>query len=113
MQAIVTVALTLDVPDGTDLDSLYLELPTDQIEVLSLLRDQPVDATVLRKGKRETVKGMKLPDAPASPFPGFPGGLPPNFPNLPKIQPVPLPPPPVPVPNPPGAANARLHAIRI
>jgi hypothetical protein len=46
MRAVITVALTVDVPDGTDLDSLYLDLPTDQIEVLRLQDDEPVDATI-------------------------------------------------------------------
>ena len=36
MHVILTVALTVDVPEGTDLENLYLGLPTDQIEVFSL-----------------------------------------------------------------------------
>src|SRR5262249_44874376 len=48
-------------------------------------KDTPVDAVVLRKGKRETVKGLKLGDVPANPF----GNLP-NVPNLPNIQIQPL-----------------------
>jgi hypothetical protein len=36
--------------------------------------DTPVDAVVIRKGKKETIKGLKLPEAPAGGFPGFPGG---------------------------------------
>jgi hypothetical protein len=38
----------------------------------------PVDAVVLRKGKKETVKGLSLPEAPAEPRfrrPGAPGGF--------------------------------------
>jgi hypothetical protein len=46
VRAVITVAITVDVPDGTDLRSLYLDLPTDQIEVLSLRHDGPVGATV-------------------------------------------------------------------
>jgi membrane-associated protease RseP (regulator of RpoE activity) len=42
-------------------------------------KDSPVDAVVLRKGKRQTVKGLKLGDVPAAPaplggLPGLPGG---------------------------------------
>ena len=36
MQVILTLALTVDVPEGTDLESLSLGLPTDQIEGFSL-----------------------------------------------------------------------------
>ena len=36
MQVILTLALTVDVPEGTDLENLYLGLPTDQIEGFSL-----------------------------------------------------------------------------
>jgi hypothetical protein len=50
--------------------------------------DAPVDAVVLRKGKRESVKGMTLPEVKED-APGL-GGFP-NFPNLPAnlIPPVP------------------------
>jgi hypothetical protein len=43
--------------------------------------DKAVDAVVMRKGKKETIKGLKLPEAKAvKPQPGlFPGG----FPRLP------------------------------
>ena len=45
-----------------------------------------VDAVVLRKGKRETVKDVTLPEVPKDAFaPGFPRRLP-NLPNLPNIQ---------------------------
>ena len=50
--------------------------------------DTPVDAVVLRKGRKETVKGLSLPEAKAA-APGLPGFnpaapvLPPGFPNLP------------------------------
>jgi hypothetical protein len=46
MQVVITVALAVDVPEGTDLDCLYLDLPAEQVEVLSLNDDQPVPATV-------------------------------------------------------------------
>jgi hypothetical protein len=36
MQVILTVALTVDVPKGPELESLSLGLPTDQIEGFSL-----------------------------------------------------------------------------
>jgi hypothetical protein len=41
-------------------------------------KDTPVDAVVLRKGKKETIKGIKLGDVPANnnPFGGFGPGLP-------------------------------------
>jgi hypothetical protein len=46
MQVVITVALTVEVPEGTDLGSPYLDLPTEHIEVLSLNDDRPVGATV-------------------------------------------------------------------
>jgi hypothetical protein len=46
MQVVITVALTVEVPEGTDVGSLYLDLPTDQIGVYSLNDDRPVGATV-------------------------------------------------------------------
>jgi hypothetical protein len=46
MQAVITVAITVEVPEGTALGSLYLDLPTDRIKVLSLDGDRPVAATV-------------------------------------------------------------------
>jgi hypothetical protein len=46
MRAVITLALTVDVPDGTELARLYLDLPTEQVEVLSLESDQPVDAII-------------------------------------------------------------------
>jgi hypothetical protein len=54
-----------------------------------------VDVVVLRKGKRQTIKGVTLPDPPPAArvrFPGIPGGLP-NLP-VPNIAP--------PLPNVPG-----------
>jgi hypothetical protein len=62
--------------------------------------DEAVDAVVLRKGKKETVKGLKLPEAKAeAPGAFFPGG-PPNF----NVQPPPLPPVPPIGFNPGGVA---------
>jgi hypothetical protein len=46
MRAVIKVAITVDVSDDTDLGGLYLGLPTEQIEVLSLRHDEPVGATV-------------------------------------------------------------------
>ena len=46
MQAVITVAIAVEVPPGTDLGSLFLDLPTEQIKVLSLADDRPVEATV-------------------------------------------------------------------
>jgi membrane-associated protease RseP (regulator of RpoE activity) len=50
-------------------------------------KDMPVDAVVMRKGKRETVKGLKLGEVPpaAAPFGGFGGNLP-AMPALPPLQ---------------------------
>ncbi len=64
-------------------------VPDDVLEFKKTLKDvkadTPVDAVVLRKGKKETVKGLKLPEAkaekPAQPnFPGVP-----NVPNVPGV----------------------------
>ena len=46
MKVVITVGITVDVPENTDLESLYLGLPTEEIEILTLHHDQPVDATV-------------------------------------------------------------------
>jgi hypothetical protein len=87
---------------GMKTHDILLELngkpvPSDPQEMAKLVReikpDTPVDALVLRKGRKETLKGLKLPEAkaverPALPeangFPGLPGadGLPGLFPNL-------------------------------
>jgi beta-lactamase regulating signal transducer with metallopeptidase domain len=63
-------------------------------ELQTMKSDKGVDAVVLRRGKRETVKGLKLPEARAA-RPGFEfrGVQPPNFPN------------PAAMPNFPGANN--------
>ena len=62
--------------------------------------DTPVDAVVMRKGKKETIKGLSLPEAKAPAFPGFnpvpnpiinpvPAPLlPPNIPNFPNFPPA-------------------------
>src|SRR5262249_30578655 len=52
--------------------------------------DAAVDAVVLRKGKKETIKGLKLPEAKEPAVPAFPA-------VPPAIAPPPLPAPPVPV----------------
>jgi membrane-associated protease RseP (regulator of RpoE activity) len=54
--------------------------------------DKPVDVVVLRKGKKETVKGLSLPEAKAAAplFPGINPGALPNFPQpiVPNIPPL-------------------------
>ena len=48
--------------------------------------DTPMDVVVLRKGLKETIKGLSLPEAKAAALPGFnpiAPVFPPNFPNLP------------------------------
>ncbi len=49
--------------------------------------DTPVDATVLRKGRKETVKGIKLPEVKAEepPQPLVPNLFPPALPGLPPL----------------------------
>jgi hypothetical protein len=58
--------------------------------------DTAVDATVLRKGKKESIRGIKLPEVkaaepqPLPPFPPFPVPniqIQPAFPNLPPVLP--------------------------
>jgi membrane-associated protease RseP (regulator of RpoE activity) len=44
--------------------------------------DVPIDVVVLRKGMKQTVKGLSLPQAPAAGAPGF--GPPENLPGLPQ-----------------------------
>ncbi|MFL5240924.1 MAG: M56 family metallopeptidase [Gemmataceae bacterium] len=58
-------------------------------KILSEIKaDTKVDAVVLRKGKKETIKGLSLPEAkaqqPGRAFggPGFPGGVPLDVPNI-------------------------------
>jgi hypothetical protein len=52
-------------------------------------KDTPIDAVILRKGKKETIKGIKLGDIPANnnPFGGF-GRAMPNFQIQPGMFPV-------------------------
>jgi hypothetical protein len=47
MKATMTVTFAVDVPDGTDLAGLYLGIPTDQVEVLSLAGDRPVEGAAV------------------------------------------------------------------
>ncbi len=72
-------------------------VPADPAGVAKLVAgikaDTPVEAVVLRKGKRETLKGLTLPEAKAAApalgsgaFPGLPGG---NFPPVPPPPAVP------------------------
>lgn len=67
--------------------------------------DTAVDAVVLRKGKKETIKGLKLPEAKEEP------GLQGVFPVPPGVAPA-FAPPAVPAPpNPPGFPGAPLAGI--
>src|SRR5262249_44674657 len=53
------------------------------IKVLNdIKKDEAVEAVVIRKGKREAIKGLKLPEAPKNAFPGFPGFDPKGFPGF-------------------------------
>lgn len=56
--------------------------------VQEIKADTPVDAVILRKGKRETIKGIKLPEVKADPTDPLAGGLRPlpAFPPVPAIQ---------------------------
>jgi membrane-associated protease RseP (regulator of RpoE activity) len=72
------------------------EIPEFQKQLEAIKADTPVDVVVLRKGKRETLKGLSLPEAKANAA----------FPNLnlqlPNLQIQPLPPPVVAAPGLPG-----------
>jgi beta-lactamase regulating signal transducer with metallopeptidase domain len=68
---------------GLKVNDILLEIDGKQVStdsnelrkmVHELKSNTPVDALVLRKGKKETVKGISLPDAPAEPRPGLPAG---------------------------------------
>jgi membrane-associated protease RseP (regulator of RpoE activity) len=88
---------------GLKANDILLELdgktvPSKVDEFVKMLNDikpdTPVDATVLRKGKRETVKGIKLPvmKAEEQPRQPFPNPVPniqirPLVPNLPAVLP--------------------------
>ena len=54
--------------------------------VADVKADTPVDAVVLRKGKKQTIKGLSMPEAKPAPFPGGgqfpPFGIPPIPPGL-------------------------------
>jgi membrane-associated protease RseP (regulator of RpoE activity) len=69
-------------------------------KVLSGIKaDTPVDFVVLRKGKKETIKGVKLPEPrPVAEFPAFPA-----LPDL--VPPIVGDPDLVPAPRAPGAAT--------
>src|SRR5262249_33945957 len=68
---------------GLKANDILLELngkavPNDVAEVIKMVNGikakTPVDAVVLRKGKKETVKGISLPEAKAAELPNFGGG---------------------------------------
>jgi S1-C subfamily serine protease len=50
--------------DGKDVSSTVIEFTS---ALGAIKADTPIDAVVLRKGKEETIKGIKLPEAPANP----------------------------------------------
>jgi membrane-associated protease RseP (regulator of RpoE activity) len=64
-------------------------VPNDAQELMKILADikpdKPVDAVVLRKGKKETIKGLSLPEAKPgddlNPLGGIPGGIRIQVPN--------------------------------
>jgi S1-C subfamily serine protease len=74
------------------------KVPNDLRKFMTMLgefkEDSEVNAVVLHKGKKETIKGLKLPKA-ATPNPFFPGGTPPPLVPVPDKPPV----PPNPVPK--------------
>jgi beta-lactamase regulating signal transducer with metallopeptidase domain len=89
---------------GLKANDILLELngqavPSDAQEFIRMVHEikanTPVDAVVLRKGKKETVKGLSLPEEaalPATPFGGRPAPVP-RVPGAPGILPVPAAPP--------------------
>src|SRR5262245_2726629 len=73
--------------------------PTEFRKQLNEIKaNTPVDAVVLRKGKKESVKGINLPEAkPDQPgFPGFGGGIEIGPGIELNVKPIPVPPVPVP-----------------
>jgi beta-lactamase regulating signal transducer with metallopeptidase domain len=104
-------------------------VPNDVTEFVKNLKDvkpdAAVDVVVLRKGKKETVKGVKLPEAkepPAVDFPGLNFPVPPalDLPQLPlppatprpagRVKPLPLPGPGADT-IPPGLGNVRKVGV--
>jgi hypothetical protein len=67
--------------------------------------DTAVDIVVFRKGKKETLKGVKIPEAKE-----VADGLTPLFPRLPGIDAIPLPVPNVPLPPLPGGKGIGVVA---
>jgi len=66
------------------------EVADFQKQLEGIKADTPVDVVVLRKGKRETLKGLSLPEAKAAPvFPNF-NLQAPNIPLQPLPPPLPL-----------------------
>ncbi|HEX3150108.1 MAG TPA: M56 family metallopeptidase [Gemmataceae bacterium] len=61
--------------------------PDFQKAIAEVKADTAIDIVVLRKGKKETIKGVKLPEAKAQvDLPGFPGGIDNPFPVLPPVR---------------------------
>jgi membrane-associated protease RseP (regulator of RpoE activity) len=117
-QGVVLEAVTLDSPAakaGLKANDILLELdgkavPSATDEFVKLLDDikpgTPVNATVMRKGRRETVKGIKLPEAKIEERP--PNRPEPNLPVLPNnVQPA-LPP----LNLAPGQPGVSINTIR-
>jgi hypothetical protein len=114
-------------------------VPSDPQEFTKMVREikakTPVDAVVLRKGKKTTVKGLSLPEEPElppagrgrrfggqpgqAPLPGLPGapvppaGARPGLPRVPGNPPVPAKPaaPGFPVPAPAVPATPGIQAV--
>jgi len=65
--------------------------PDFQKALAEVKANAAIDIVVLRKGKKETIKGVKLPEAKAAAeFPAFPGIEAP-FPLLPQVPPIAIP----------------------
>jgi beta-lactamase regulating signal transducer with metallopeptidase domain len=110
-QGLVIRDVTADSPAakaGIKANDILLELngkpvTSDPDELRKMVEDvkadKPVDAVVMRKGKKETIKGISMPEAKAPAFPGINPGFPqnpnpvpfppPNFPNIPNLPAVP------------------------
>ena len=84
-------------------------VPNDVTAFVAALKeikpDTAVDIVVLRKGKKETLKGVKLPEAKE--VAGVPGGL---FPRIPSVRAVPLVPQIPAIPGVPGRAGIGVVA---
>jgi membrane-associated protease RseP (regulator of RpoE activity) len=90
-----------DILVEVDGKSVPSEVADFQKQLEGIKADTPVDVVVLRKGKRETLKGLSLPEAKANNNAAFP-----NFNiQVPNVQLPALPPPPL-LPNQPAFPGA-------